>query len=98
LPGPNVIGYWFVYRTVCHGLALIGVRRARRREVVTELESSRVLDLPIEESGPRAVDRLADSCGLKRLEVFLVRVGAAPASGTGTGAAAGDVPVGIGGG
>jgi hypothetical protein len=29
LPGPNVVGYWFVYRSACHALALLGIHRAR---------------------------------------------------------------------
>ncbi|MEJ7711591.1 MAG: hypothetical protein WKF84_17425 [Pyrinomonadaceae bacterium] len=28
VPGPNVIGYWFWYRAICHALALMGIRRA----------------------------------------------------------------------
>lgn len=76
LPGPNVIGFWLVYRTACHGLALIGVRRATHREVITELEPIEALDLPVEGAGQEAVDQLADRCGLKALDVFLVRVGA----------------------
>lgn len=32
LPGPNVIGYWFAYRAVCHWLALRGARRALKLE------------------------------------------------------------------
>ena len=30
LPGPNLIGYWFVYRAFHHGLILVGLRRVRR--------------------------------------------------------------------
>jgi hypothetical protein len=29
LPGPNVVGYWFVYRAFCHILVLLGIRKAR---------------------------------------------------------------------
>jgi hypothetical protein len=75
LPGPNVVGYWLVYRAGCHALALFGVRRASNRQIVTELEPTGALDLPIGHADRDAVDRMADHCGLKDLDVFLVRVG-----------------------
>jgi len=33
LPGPNLIGYWFAYRSLHHLLILYGLRRARSRRV-----------------------------------------------------------------
>jgi hypothetical protein len=38
LPGPNLIGYWFVYRAVCHMLAWLGIRRARLQRVPMQLQ------------------------------------------------------------
>ncbi len=35
LPGPNVVGYWFAYRSVHHLLILIGLRRALSERVAT---------------------------------------------------------------
>ena len=37
LPGPNLIGYWFAYRTIHHLLVVWGIRRVRRDKVITEL-------------------------------------------------------------
>jgi hypothetical protein len=37
LPGPNVFGYWFVYRAACHALALLGIRRAKRQAAAISL-------------------------------------------------------------
>lgn len=33
LPGPNLIGYWFAYRAVRHGLILSGLRKVKRGHV-----------------------------------------------------------------
>src|SRR5262245_15746283 len=30
LPGPNVIGFWFAYRTIHHWLVVMGIRKTRR--------------------------------------------------------------------
>jgi hypothetical protein len=48
LPGPNVLGYWFAYRTVHHGLIVWGIRRVRRGRVPIELHPVGALDRPIE--------------------------------------------------
>jgi hypothetical protein len=48
LPGPNVIGYWFAYRAIHHGLIVWGIRRLRRDRVPLELHSLTSLDRPIE--------------------------------------------------
>ncbi len=47
LPGPNVIGFWFVYRAVYHYLAVRGVGRVRRGAVPTRWRASEELDKPI---------------------------------------------------
>jgi hypothetical protein len=44
LPGPNVIGYWFVYRLVCHLLIVIGTRRASSQRVPTDFRALPELD------------------------------------------------------
>lgn len=76
LPGPNFLGYWFVYRAACHTLALIGVQRARGKEVETSLVPNGALDLPLTRADARARAELASTCGLSDLEVYLVRIGA----------------------
>ena len=49
LPGPNIVGYWFVYRAVHHFLILLGVRRVRRQKIET-------LFRPAEGSDPSGAD------------------------------------------
>ena len=44
VPGPNVVGFWFVYRIVCHALALLGIRRASGPRVTTDFRPSADLD------------------------------------------------------
>jgi hypothetical protein len=48
LPGPNLIGYWFAYRTIHHLLILWGIRRARRNKTPTDLHALAALEVPIE--------------------------------------------------
>jgi Mitochondrial K+-H+ exchange-related len=48
LPGPNLIGYWFLYRAIHHALVLWGIRRVLRNKVPTELYPVPALDLPVE--------------------------------------------------
>jgi hypothetical protein len=49
LPGPNVIGFWFAYRAIHHGLVVWGISRARRERVPIELHALEALDVPIEQ-------------------------------------------------
>jgi hypothetical protein len=56
LPGPNVIGFWFVYRAVYHYLAVRGVGRVRRRVVPTEWRAEEALDQPVS-PGPNGEPR-----------------------------------------
>jgi Mitochondrial K+-H+ exchange-related len=51
LPGPNVIGFWFAYRAVHHGLVVWGITRARRNLLPIELFALESLDVPIEHDG-----------------------------------------------
>jgi phosphatidylglycerophosphate synthase len=48
LPGPNVVGYWFVYRAILHGMVLQGLRRATsKRSLSTRYEADAALDQPL---------------------------------------------------
>jgi hypothetical protein len=49
VPGPNVIGFWVVYRAICHTLALLGIRRSRARTADAKL-------VPYDEPEPWASD------------------------------------------
>jgi hypothetical protein len=71
IPGPNIIGYWFLYRAVCHLLALLGVRRALREGTVTEFISSSALDELAGAGDEEGLKGLAESLDLKNLESFL---------------------------
>lgn len=71
LPGPNVIGYWFVYRAVHHGLILIGLGRVRRGLIPTTFRPDDSLDQPGAIEGV-----VADPADL---DDFLTRHGACPA-------------------
>ncbi len=51
LPGPNVIGIWFAYRTVHHMIVVWGISRAQRNQIPTELHSVESLDQPVEHDG-----------------------------------------------
>ncbi len=48
LPGPNVIGYWFLYRAIHHLLVVWGMVRVRRGGVPIELHPREALDIPVE--------------------------------------------------
>jgi hypothetical protein len=52
LPGPNIVGYWFVYRAARDLLALLGVRRAKLERVPTRFQPSETLDPPIPDARP----------------------------------------------
>lgn len=75
LPGPNVIGYWFIYRAVCHLLARLGIRRAQSMEdTALELLSSEALNETLEAADAERIDRVANGFGLKGLAAYLERV------------------------
>lgn len=73
IPGPNIIGYPFAYRAICHGLALLGIRNAQRGEVTTILESLGVLDQSFGRDEGQAA-RLAAILRLRNVEAFIKRV------------------------
>ncbi|MBD0325124.1 MAG: hypothetical protein ICV68_01755 [Pyrinomonadaceae bacterium] len=76
VPGPNVIGYWFVYRAVCHLLARLGIRNARSEAMTTELVASSVMDGTFTASDDERIARVEASFGLKGLAAYLQRVNA----------------------
>lgn len=76
LPGPNFVGYWFVYRAACHALALLGIRRVHTRQVETILIPNGLLNVRIEGADTQEVAKLATDFGLHGLDIFLIRVGA----------------------
>lgn len=76
LPGPNVIGYWLVYRAVCHWLARLGARNARCGPVTTEFHSTDALDGAFGENDQERIASLTSSFGLHGLEAFVKRVAA----------------------
>jgi hypothetical protein len=80
LPGPNVIGYWFVYRAVCHLLARLGARNARSEQVSTELLSTDALDGSFGVADNERIASLSSSFGLNGLDEFVKRVAAKKAS------------------
>lgn len=78
LPGPNVVGIWFVYRAGCHALVLIGVRACRSPRMPTSYLPSRTLDtLPGETEGDTATRAQAD-CHLPGLRGYLERTTGRP--------------------
>ncbi len=78
LPGPNLIGYWFVYRAGAHAMALVGVWRARRGVIPTTFRADPILDQPLRTKrriDRDALDALTRHCGLNGLHGFLERRG-----------------------
>lgn len=70
--GLNVIGYWFVYRAVCHALAMTGLRRAQRGGIETHFHSSEMLGETTLETNEE-ITILAAKLELKELETFIKR-------------------------
>lgn len=56
LPGPNVVGYWFVWRAFRHGMILRGLRRATVGGIPTTFEAEPSLTRPVE---PATFDKVA---------------------------------------
>jgi hypothetical protein len=57
LPGPNLIGYWFVYRAIHHMFILNGLRRVRGGQVEVWYRPESVLDAAVDEGA--GTDRLS---------------------------------------
>jgi hypothetical protein len=73
LPGPNIIGYWFVYRSVCHLLARLGARRARCGEIETTFLPALALDGSFSVADEERIAGLEASFGLQGLALFIKR-------------------------
>lgn len=80
LPGPNIIGYWFVYRSACHMLARLGARNARSEQVTTEFLANDELDGAVCLKDEERIASLSSSFGLQGLEEFIKRITAKKAS------------------
>jgi hypothetical protein len=74
LPGPNVIGYWFVYRAVCHWLARLGARQARQQEQVeTKFQGTDALDGSFGAADEERIASLSSTLSLQGLGAFMER-------------------------
>lgn len=73
VPGPNLIGYWFVYRAIHHLYILHGLGRVRAGRVAVEFQGVEALDGPLTEAA-----RLG--CDPAELRGFLERQGVALAA------------------
>ena len=76
IPGPNVIGYWFVYRAVCHLLAVLGVRRAKSQDVVIEFLPLSALDDSFVAADDEHIAGVAARLNLKNPDAFIRHVAA----------------------
>jgi Mitochondrial K+-H+ exchange-related len=76
LPGPNLIGYWFVYRAVCHLLARLGARNARSEQVTTSFVSTGALDNSFSATDDERIASLSSKFGLYGLDSFLKHMAA----------------------
>ncbi len=78
IPGPNIIGYWFLYRAICHVLALLGIQRVRAGGDLSTMifHASAALDEPLAGSHAEHIARIAANFGLTGLEDYLTRVAA----------------------
>jgi hypothetical protein len=74
LPGPNVIGYWFVYRAICHLLARRGAHNARSEQVSAEFLSTNALDGSLGATDDERIATLASNFGLSGLDEFVKRI------------------------
>jgi hypothetical protein len=73
LPGPNIIGYWFLYRAVCHVLALLGIRKARAGTAPETFCADASLDVALDGPGGEVTARIASTHGLSGFVDFLNR-------------------------
>jgi hypothetical protein len=77
LPGPNIIGYWFAYRAVCHYLVARGARRAlAERKIAVRFEPSDKLSGVCEDSSGEHLADVATHFDLPNLTQFIKRISA----------------------
>jgi hypothetical protein len=69
-----VVGFWFVYRIICHALALLGIRRASGPLVTTDFRPSEDLDVVPGETLRSRAARIAAGHRLAGLGAFLKRI------------------------
>ncbi|HUR19640.1 MAG TPA: hypothetical protein VMZ90_02445 [Vicinamibacterales bacterium] len=79
LPGPNVVGIYFIFRSVGHFFSYQGARKGMEASLWTGVPSAPLADLQEALSldpAPRAqrIETIADTLGLERLSVFMRRV------------------------
>jgi hypothetical protein len=73
LPGPNLIGYWFVYRAVCNQLARLGARNARSAQVTTEFLPTSDLEGTFGSGDMERIATVSSSFELRGLDEFVRR-------------------------
>ncbi len=73
LPGPNIIGYWFLYRAVHHLLVVWGTVRVGKGGVPTELHSRESLDMPVERDDAGKTTHVALVGSGERLDEHVAR-------------------------
>jgi hypothetical protein len=73
LPGPNVIGYWFLYRAIHHLLVVWGTIRVRRGGVPIKLHPHDALDMPVEYDDAGKTTHRALAGGGERLGEHVAR-------------------------
>lgn len=72
VPGPNLIGYWFTYRALCHVLVLLGIRSGKQS--AARFEPSTMLSVPLGGGGDAEhMARIEQHFGLKDLGVYVHR-------------------------
>lgn len=77
VPGPNVVGYWFVYRILTHLLAMRGVARVRAGWVPTVFLPAPELNIAImasSETTEPEVELVSRALGLNYLSLYLRRI------------------------
>ncbi|MGH9897654.1 MAG: hypothetical protein ACRD4L_02220 [Pyrinomonadaceae bacterium] len=72
IPGPNVIGWWFLYRAICHLLAFLGTRNAARLKPTYHPVDS--LNEVISPSNTSNITMLAHDLGLKDFHEYVNRI------------------------
>lgn len=74
MPGPNVIGYWFLYRIVTHLLAMRGVLWARLGWIPFQFQPHPVLNERIDLDNTRRAGPIAKRLELENFDDFLRRL------------------------